>query len=448
MSWLGSDNQVIIKQLNLAIGVCLLGASTILSAAIFEPGVGLGWQYSDNVALSPDDEEVDHGAVGYLGGSLIEEGGPLTYSASGTVTRQLYANSTFDDQTYFNLNARVRWEQVENRVNWLVDNFFTQTPINSLGRDVPNNIQNTNAFSFAPDFAFPYSSGHRFRLSPFFRDFYYEESDTDNQQYGLDADWSYPMYPTMRVGISGGITDVNYNHDDLIDDYTRSQLRAFVSGTRPHSEYTLDLGTTRISRDGGNDQSGFGGGLTWLYRFTGHSSVRARVATDLTDSSQTFFDSEVNPDNGNSNNIQTSGETFRNNVFTLVYNRNDATFDTRIWGELRDVDYDEALSDRKVQEFGADLDYNINAYLATGVFGSYVRIKETDISRTDKRYVLGGRVRYSFSRKLSANASLQYLNRDSTVSGFNYNEFSALLGVVYGYVGRTTGLVGDNVSRY
>ena len=70
-----------IRQLKLAIGVCLLGASTTLSAAIFEPGVGLGWQYSDNVALTPDDEEVDHGAVGYLGGSLIEEGGPLTYNA-------------------------------------------------------------------------------------------------------------------------------------------------------------------------------------------------------------------------------------------------------------------------------------------------------------------------------------------------------------------------------
>jgi hypothetical protein len=448
MSWLGSDDQVIFRQLKLAIGVCLLGGSTALSAAIFEPGAGLGWQYSDNVALTADDKEADWGAVGYLGGSLIEEGGPLTYNAGGTLIYQRYANKTFDDQTYFNLNARVRWEQVRNRLNWLVDDFFTQTPVNSLGRDVPTNLQNSNAFSFGPDIAFPLSSGHRFRINPYYRDYYYEDSDADNQQYGLDAGWSYPLYPTLRVGIDGGITDVNYKQDDVNSDYTRSQLRAVVSGSRPHSEYSFNLGTSRISRDKGNDQTGFGGGLTWLYRFTGHSSVRAYAATDLTDSSQTFYDSEVNPDDGNADNVQVSGDTFRNNVFTLVYNRNDDTLNTRIWGELRDINYEEAPNDRNVQELGADLDYSVNAYLSTGLFGSYVRYKETDQNRTDKRYILGGKVRYSFSRKLAANVSIQYRKRDSTVASDNYDEFSALVGVVYGFVGKTTGLVGDSVYRY
>ena len=435
-----------IRQLKLAIGVCLLCGSTALAAAIFEPGAGLGWQYSDNVALTPDNEDADWGAVGYLGGSLIEEGGPLTYNAGGTLTYQRYANKTFDDQTYFNLNARARWEQIENRLNWVVDDFFTQTPINSLGKDVPDNIQNSNVFSIAPDIAFPFSNGHRVTIKPFFRDFYYEDTNTDNQQYGLDAGWSYPLYPTLRVGVSGGITDVNYEQDEFNDDYTRSQLRGVISGSRPHSEYSINFGTSRISRDSGNDQTGFGGGLSYLYNITGHSSVRARLSTDLTDSSQTFFDAGVNPDSGNPDNVQTSSDTFRNNVFTLDYIRDDDTFDTRIWGELRDIDYDETLSDREVQELGAELDYNINAYFTTGVYGSYVRYKETD--RTDKRYILGGKVAYNFSRKLSANARLQYRNRDSTLDGFNFNEFSALVGIVYGFRGRTTGLVGDTALRY
>jgi hypothetical protein len=439
---------VIIRRLSMTAGICLLGVSTAVSAFIFEPGAGLGWQYSDNVALTPDDEEADWGAVAYLGGSLIEDGGPLTYNARGTLTYQRYANKTFDDTTYFNLNARVNWEQVENRVNWLVDNFFTQSPINSLGKDVPTNIENRNVFSIAPDFAFPYSSGHRFRLQPFFRDYYFEESNTDNQQYGLDAGWSYPLYPTMRVGVDAQLTDVNYKNSDGPSDYTRSSLRGVVSGSRPHSEYSVNFGTSRISRDRGNDQSGFGGAATYQYRFTGFSSVRARVATDLTDSSQTFFDSEVDPGAGNSNNVQTSGDTFRNNVFTLVYERDDDTFDTRVYAELRDLDYEETLRDREITDIGADFGYRINAYLSTGLFGSYTRFKETDIGRTDKRYILGGRVDYNFTRELRANASIQYRDRDSTEAAFNYNEFSALVGVVYGFTGRTTGLVGDNVGRY
>jgi len=428
-------------------GLCLLSGSTGLSAAIFEPGAGLGWQYSDNVGLSSDNQEADWGAVGYLGGSLLEEGGPLTYGIGGTLTYQRYANKSFDNQTYFNLNAAARWAQVENRLNWLVNDYFTQTPINSLGRDVPTNIENSNVFSIAPDIIFPYSNGHLFQISPFFRDYYYETSNSDNQQYGLNAGWSYPLYRTMRVGVNAGMTDVNYDQDSSSRDYTRSQLRAVVSGSRPHSDYSINLGTSRISRDKGNDQTGFGGGLTYRYTITGHSSVNAYISTNLTDSSQTFFDSEVNPETGNPDNVQTSNETFRDNAMTLEYIRDDDTLDSRIWGELRDLDYDEALNDRKVQELGADLAYSINVYLTTSVFGSYVRYKETDIGRTDKRYILGGRVRYSFSRKLSVNASLQYLKRDSTQADSNYDEFSALVGVVYGFVGRTTGLVGDSNSR-
>ena len=104
---------MIIRRLSVTAGICLLGVSTAVSAFIFEPGAGLGWQYSDNVALTPDDEEADWGAVAYLGGSLIEDGGPLTYNAAGTLTYQRYANKTFDDTTYFNLNARVNWAQVD-----------------------------------------------------------------------------------------------------------------------------------------------------------------------------------------------------------------------------------------------------------------------------------------------------------------------------------------------
>ena len=99
-------------------------------------------------------------------------------------------------------------------------------------------------------------------------------------------------------------------------------------------------------------------------------------------------------------------------------------------------------------DVGAEFDYQVNAYLSTGVFGSYTRFKETDIGRTDKRYILGGRVNYNFTRELRANASIQYRDRDSTEAAFNYNEFSVLVGVVYGFTGRTTGLVGDNVGRY
>jgi len=97
----------------------------------------------------------------------------------------------------------------------------------------------------------------------------------------------------------------------------------------------------------------------------------------------------------------------------ISYRRDDSTFNTEMWSELRDLDYKESPDDRDVKEFGARLDYKVSALITTGIFGSYNRTKETDNRRKDKTYVLRGNAGYSLSPKLSANFDLQYQNRDS-----------------------------------
>ena len=83
-----------------------------VNALEFEPGVGLGVEYTDNVRLTPDEiEPIDEViTVGYVGVGFAENEGPLQYSASTSLNKQRYAQDTFADQQYFNLSANANWQ--------------------------------------------------------------------------------------------------------------------------------------------------------------------------------------------------------------------------------------------------------------------------------------------------------------------------------------------------
>jgi hypothetical protein len=224
-------------------------------------------------------------------------------------------------------------------------------------------------FTFGPNIRFPITGRQTVTVIPQYMNIYYEDFGDDNQQYALSANWFYAMFPTMEVSLEGSVTDVNYDSDDRATDYTRSTVHAGLSGKRVRSIYSLNLGGTNISRDESGSTSGPTGNLTWLYNLTGHSSARAYVASELTDTGTLLLNSQTNPDDGDFSNVQISNNVVRNNIVRLTYRREDATLNTEVWGEFRDLDYEGDVSDRDVREVGADLDYHVTALLTAGIFG-------------------------------------------------------------------------------
>jgi hypothetical protein len=192
------------------------------------------------------------------------------------------------------------------------------------------------------------------------------------------------------------------------------------------------MGGTNINRDNADDQNGFSANLDWLYNITGHSSVRAYAATDLTDSSQQLLNSQIDPGTGDYSNVQTSGDVLRNKIFRMEYIRKDSTLNSNIWTEFRNLDYKESPDDRKVKEIGAKLDYQVTPVVSTGIYGKYNNTKQTDMNQDYKRYETGLTASYSLSRKLSTRLNLQYRKKDSSSNNDGYTEYSAFLGLVYG----------------
>ena len=410
-----------------AVAICASPAAVALE---FKSDVGTGVTYTDNARLTSTNEEDDWIVRGVLGASLKQTGGPLEATLSTSLSYSDYVNNSYSEQTYFNLGAVADWEQIVNRLNWQLSDFFTQGSVNSIDPDTPDNTQDINIFSFGPNINFPVNGRHNFTINPVFQDYYYEISDTDNQQYGMTAGWAYQMYTTFNVGLDVGYTQVDYE-DDLNSDYVSTSYHAVASGTRPKSTYTLNFGVTNIDRDKSSDQNGLSGSLDWLFNISGKSSLRAYYVSDISDSSSDYYSSAVDPDTGDPNNVQVSGDVLRNNTMTITYTRTGTELDTRVSLEVRDLDYKESPDDREVTVLSGSLNRRVSSFISTGLFAQYTRTKETDMSRTDKVYRIGGDVAFKLSRKLTANVGLAYQDKQSTDSIDEYTEYNVAAGINY-----------------
>ena len=424
----------------------VLVISLVTSSSVFafrlESSAGLGLAYTDNATLVPSNQIDDWIVSSDLWTHVSKSTGSWQADADLSWEHQVYLNDTYDDRDYVDLSAVSEWEQMRDRLTWKIEDYFTQIPIDSLGADTPDNRININIFRFGPNINLPVSPRHSISLDPYFSDYYYEDNNTDNQQYGLSAGWLYRIYPVMQVGLEGAINEVNYS-DDLNADYTSISLHAVVSGTTARSMYAVGLGATDIDRKQFSDIDGMTGDLTWEFKLTGKSRLLATLTSDLTNSSDIFLSSSEDPDSGDFSNVQNSIDVLRDNLIRLEYrslidsNELVSRFNLRAWIELRDMDYKETLNDREIQDYGVEYLYHVSDIFTTGINGRYVKTDSTDIMREDEEYIFGGTMRYLLSRKLRCSFDLVYQKRDSTLSTSNYDEYRVFAGLEYA-IGRRT----------
>ena len=214
----------------------LLVGSPVVTALEILPGVGTGLLYTDNARLTADDEKDDLIVVGYVGAKIDENSGPLSLNAEAELIHLHYTKGTFSNQNYPGLSLTGGYEQIRDRLDWQVQNFFTQTLVDSDDGVTPDNIRDTNVFTLGPSIRFPVTGRQMITVNPQYRNFYYEDvgenNQDSNQQYALSASWLYGMYPTMKVSLNGSVTEVDYDSGGGARDYTRSTALAGISGTR------------------------------------------------------------------------------------------------------------------------------------------------------------------------------------------------------------------------
>lgn len=400
--------------------------ATIESTAIVD------MRHTDNAKLVPDNE-VNELVVSARVGAKIDSGsGPFQFNANTLLSYQHYTQDTFGDQQYFNLDATAGWEMIKNRLDWNMQDFFSQQFINSLDPSTPDNIQDTNVFTFGPNIYFPISARQSITLQPEYRNFSYEVQDIDNQQNSLNASWSYQMFPTLNVGLAGEVNSVDYD-EESISDTTFRNIHLIVSRKLPRSVYSVKLGLTRADRESGGSVRGLTGAITWVLNLTGASNLYTSISSDVTDTNRNLLHVSRSPETGDFSNEQISTEILRNSVAKLTYRREDAKLKSSVWVEFDEQDYEQASLGREVQVAGLKFDYSVTPTVTAGVYGQYDHTKLTDTGREDYLYTVGSIINYRLSRKLHSKVDIKYRNKDSTLDISDFSEMSIFVSLVYGY---------------
>ncbi|MCK5360800.1 MAG: hypothetical protein KAJ95_09245, partial [Gammaproteobacteria bacterium] len=198
-------------------------------------------------------------------GAAIDTGsGPFQFKANTSLRNEHYTKGTFSDQQYFDLAAIAGWEMLKDRVDWTLEDFFSQQTINSLNPDTPDNTQDTNVLTLGANVYFPISGRQSVTVRPEYQKFTYDVQSVDSQQNSLNVNWDYKMFRAMSVGLAGSLSEVKYD-EQAISDIKFRNIGLVVSGERSRSNYSFNLGVTHASRDDGSSSDrGFAGNMIWL----------------------------------------------------------------------------------------------------------------------------------------------------------------------------------------
>lgn len=394
-------------------------------------GASLGGRYTDNVGLVDTRERADWILMADVGANLKQKSGKLDTDISTTLSYQDYLRNNFSNQFYFDLGARTSWQVIGRNLVWNIENYFTQQKVDSVDAVTPRNIQNSNAFVTGPDILWNLSPKSTLTLRPQFADFYFEDSDTDSRRYSVDADWAYQFFPQLTIGFGGSFSKVNFDNEDLNPNFTDKQVRMTLSGQRKRLSYGANIGLVRIDRDKVKNQKGMNANASILFDLTRSSKLEGYIASSLRDTGTGLLDSLRNPNTGDFNNEQITGDVLQDKIIRVGYNRRGFTLDGQIWLELRKDDYKEAPDDRSVQEIGTKFNYQVTALFSTGLDLIYRKTSLDDINRDNDDWIVGGRLNYRVSRRLSSQIGVTYNRRDSNLAGFDYSETGVFANLVY-----------------
>ncbi|MDA3869165.1 MAG: outer membrane beta-barrel protein [Gammaproteobacteria bacterium] len=410
----------------------IIFASNTLYAAEIKPAASVTAQYTDNARKTPTNEMQDLIISTRIGTGIDAGNGPFQLEAETSLQHEKYIKDSYNDQQYFKLNASAGWEMLRDRIDWQMHNSFSQQSVNSLNPDTPDNIQDSNVFTFGTNIDYRISGRQSLTLNPEYRKFSYEIQNTDNQQTALDAGWNYQLFRTMNVGVRGGTNRVDYD-DPLVTDYTLNSVHLTLSSTRSGYSYGADIGTTRVEREDDNNVQGITGNIRWSFDITGSSNLRTYIGSEITDTNSSLLDSSINPDESNFSYTQISSDALRNSTMRINYLKDDARLKSDAWIKLSRYDYEFALLDRDVQAVGIKLTYPLSAIISTGISTSYSQTELTDTPREDNEFSFGGNINYRLSRRLLATANLNYHSKDSTIETASFNELTLFARLSYGY---------------
>lgn len=415
------------------------GLTQPLQAAEFAYGVGYMGEHSDNITRVPTDERSDWIHSLLAGFAYRENSANVDAHVLAQATYNTYQNNSFDNKTWFDLNSSAVWTISPKRFLWTVEDYYQQGLLDPTAADTPTNRTNINVLSTGPDFFLRLAPVHTLNFGVRAGDVYTGRANADNKRlYGL-AGWSYRSTPVTTLSLNYQILDVRYDDTILNDNFTSQDLFFRAQFQPSRSQYILDLGTTHINPDRGDNLRGPRARLSFIRHLTLQSTFGASVSkefsnlgTDILAGSTIASPTaeQVTTLSGISQSIVT-GDIYETKSGLISYNLRGTHLGTQFQAGQRKLDFVTTPLDRKETNGHLQIDYYVSAVTTATLFGDYTKTEYFDFFRRDTDQYAGLRFGYRFTRTVSAGLEGRRTVRHSTDPTAEFVDHRLVLTLLY-----------------
>lgn len=408
-------------------------------AAEFNFFVGYKGESTDNVGRVPRDTEHEWIDTLSTGFSYSDQWPNLTLRFAPGASYSHYRNETFEDQAQFTLTSIAVWSILPQRFLWTLEDNAGQTRRIATQPETPANIVTTNVFSTGPDLFLRLGAVNTLQLGARYADIYVEDSETDSRRATTYARWLYQATPRTVLSLNAERLDAISGNEQVSPNYRRDDVFAGIRSSLAHSTLALDLGKTRIERDGYPEVDSALGRLTWTHQLTATSTggigldvQYGDTGSDLTASAAAANAPPVVPSPILSQNI-VADDVFYAKRGELFYNYRGSAFNGGLRVFVRRTEF-EVLSSGDREERGGSLDlvFPLTAASSLSLSGTQTETDFLNVSlnnNTDKTISLrfDSRIRQS----LVASIGVSRTERKSTDPAQEFVDNRLMLSLVY-----------------
>lgn len=411
----------------------------IAQALRMELSTGIAGEYSSNILRTERDREEEMTGIVWGGLSAREESANLTAEIAAMAESRQYINDVVGDEILLSLASIVDWMILPQRFGWHLEDYFQQSRVNPLETISPGNRQDTNVLWTGPDLYFRFAQLYTLQLGARYGNFYFEETNGDNQRLAAFARAARRLSPGSEVYAQTGRTRTEYDdagesdiYDVTIRDFNRTDSFVGYHWESVLSEVLLEAGYTRIDRDGGEDVDGVLARLTLRRLLAAEGAIGIRLSRRLTEGSESLLDSGGGRLDIDPNSSDVTQDIARELYGEIFYGARwlHVGVDSRVY--WRDQDYEESALDERLVGIALHLGYPVAPSWELALFGQYEDVDYKVIDRRDKRSLVGVGLTYRLSRRMRLDFELRDEHQQSTALNGDFNEVLGLVELRYG----------------
>ncbi|SEL09754.1 uncharacterized protein, PEP-CTERM system associated [Pseudoxanthomonas sp. GM95] len=400
-----------------------------------------GIEHSDNIALTAQDAMSESVLVPGMSFSYLQQGTDLQANFAGNLEYRDYLSQRFSDQTQLQLAGQANWTLLPSRLDLELKDYAGVQPIDRLASNGPDNLQQTNVFTFGPVLHFLLGSATRGQAAVHYINSYAEKSK-DFNSYRTQGSLAIirEINPTDRVSLNLEAQQVSLTEQSATPDYDRRELLAGYVSELAHFQVDLGLGWTQLDFKESSMPTASGPlqRMTVNYRPSERSTFSLSAAREYSDAAQDLLlQAPIGILEGTGRGVDVGGTTvdaqvYRERRFRLAYTYEDDRLTVTAAPLYRRLGYlNDATLDQTTRGAGINISYRVRPTLTLAMVSVYERVAYDNIDRRDTTTNYGLDLVKQLNSHWGWRISLLHQQRSSNQAEQDYRENQVYFGILY-----------------